>query len=130
MSEVTLKINGRGYGLACDEGQEQRLSDLAHYVDGRLRDIADAGAATNDSHLFVLTALVLADEVFEMRDEVRALRDHVRSLQENPKAVADEFQTYEKQVAGKIEGLAEKILQISSRIENKSFKSCDVEAVA
>ncbi len=74
MPEVTLKINNRGYSLACDSGQEQRIVDLGHYVDSRLREIAKAGAATNDAHLLVLTALVLADEIYELRDQVSALR--------------------------------------------------------
>ena len=50
MAEVTLKINNRGYGLSCEDGEEQRVLDLASYVDSRLQDIAKAGAATNESH--------------------------------------------------------------------------------
>ena len=50
MSEVTLKINNRGYSLSCDPGQEQRIGELGHYVDSRLQDISAAGAATNESH--------------------------------------------------------------------------------
>jgi|SRR5688572_30536919 len=68
MAEVNLTINGRVYGMACDDGQEQRLKDLAHYVDQRLREIGRAGAASNESHLLVLAAIVLADEVFDLKD--------------------------------------------------------------
>lgn len=70
MAEVNISINGRSFGIACDDGQEQRVMDLANFVDGRLKDIAQAGAGTNDSHLLVLTSIVMADELFDMRDNV------------------------------------------------------------
>ncbi len=68
MAEVNININGKQYGIACDDGQEQRVLDLANFVDGRLKEIAAAGAGTNDSHLLVLTSIVMADELFDMRD--------------------------------------------------------------
>lgn len=68
MAEVNVTINGRTFGIACDDGQEQRVLDLGKYVDERLKDISKAGAANNESHLMVLTSLVLADEVFDLLD--------------------------------------------------------------
>ena len=120
MPEVTLKINGRGYSLSCDEGQEQRLVDLSHYVDGRLKDISAAGAATNESHLLVLTALVMADEVYELRDEVKGLKDHLHHLQSNPVASTDAASAeHDAQVAYAIEHLAAKIEQIADRVSRE-----------
>ena len=70
MSEVAVSINNRGYSLSCDDGQEQRLQELAQYVDSRLHDIAQAGAASGESHLLVLTSLVLADEIMDLKDRL------------------------------------------------------------
>jgi cell division protein ZapA len=67
MAEISITINGRNYGIACDDGQERRVLELARYVDGRLREIARAGAASNESHLLVLTAIILADEIADMK---------------------------------------------------------------
>lgn len=67
MAEISITINGRNYGIACDDGQERRVQELARYVDVRLREIARAGGATNESHLLVLTAIILADEIADMK---------------------------------------------------------------
>ncbi|MFA5592002.1 MAG: cell division protein ZapA [Micavibrio sp.] len=67
MAEISITINGRNYGISCDDGQEKRVTELARYVDGRLREIARAGAATNESHLLVLTSIILADEVSDLK---------------------------------------------------------------
>jgi cell division protein ZapA len=70
---VNIQLNGRSYEIACDPGQEGRVVDLAAYIDQRLQGIARSGGAYNDAHLLVLTALVLADELYEAReDEARA----------------------------------------------------------
>lgn len=79
MAEVNVVINGRNYGIACDDGQEQRVIDLGRYVDSRLRDIAKSGAATTESHLLVLTALVLSDEIFDLKDGMRAVENQSRN---------------------------------------------------
>lgn len=68
MADVNITINGRIYEIGCDQGQEGRVVDLASYVDQRLQTISRSGAAYNDAHLLVLTALVLADELFESRE--------------------------------------------------------------
>lgn len=68
MAEVDIRINGKQFSIACDDGQEQRVVDLAHFVDGRVKDMAAAGAGTNESHLLVLTSIVMADELFNAQD--------------------------------------------------------------
>lgn len=120
MSEVTLKINNRGYSLACDNGQEARLNELGHYVDSRLRDISAAGAATNESHLLVLTSLVLADEVYELRDEVAHMNNYIRELQDARSPITAQgggmSSQEEKLIVDAIEHLAEKIQKIAGRV--------------
>lgn len=73
MAEVNISINGRIHEISCDNGQEGRVVDLASYIDQRLQQIARSGAAYNDAHLMVLTALVIADELFETREKLSAL---------------------------------------------------------
>lgn len=109
MAEVSVTIYGRNYDIACDDGQEQRLIDLAHYVDTRVREISKAGAANNDNHLLVLTSLVMADEVFDLRENISLLSEQVEP------AVSDKAD--EMVIAQSIEKLALRINGIASRIE-------------
>ncbi|MCD8494146.1 MAG: cell division protein ZapA [Alphaproteobacteria bacterium] len=70
MAEISVSINGRKYGMECDDGQESRVVDLGQYVDNKVKQIAAAGAASGESHLLVLTSLMLADEVMELKKYV------------------------------------------------------------
>lgn len=110
MAEVNIMINGRSFGISCEDGQEQRVSDLGQYVDSRLKDISKAGAATNESHLMVLTALLLADEVFDLRYDVNLMNTKVKGAEAN--------QNDEATVAHAIEDLASRIDRIANRIQN------------
>ena len=112
MAEITLTINGRNFGIACDDGQEQRVMELGHYVDSRLKDIARAGAASNESHLLVLTALMLADEIFDLRDSVSELGGQAQDSQV--------MQQDELVIAQAIDHLADRIETIASRIQQKA----------
>ena len=69
MAEVTIYINGRSYDITCDNGQEGRVIDLANYIDQKLQEISHSGGSYNDAHLIVLTALVLTDELFDLREQ-------------------------------------------------------------
>lgn len=87
MAEVNVTINGRTFGIACDDGQEQRVLDLAHYVDERLKAIAGAGAAGNDMHLMVLTSIVIADEVFDLLEGAPANNGAAANPEDDKKVV-------------------------------------------
>lgn len=63
MTDVRITINGRSYDVACDPGQEQRVLQLASFIDQRVHQIARSGGAYNDSHLMVLALLTVADEL-------------------------------------------------------------------
>lgn len=113
MGEVNLSINGKSYAVACDNGQEGRVADLGRYVDGRLREIAGAGAANNDSHLFVLTAIVLADEIQELRESLRHLPGGIMKAPE-PQIISSEE---ERQIIEAIEHLAGRIDSVAERLQ-------------
>lgn len=109
MAEVSVTINGRSYDIACDDGQEQRLIDLAHYVDSRVKEITKSGAAGNEMHSLVLSSLVMADEIFDLRDNISVLSSDV-----SPEVLQ---QADEMVVAQSIESLASRIDHIAERIQ-------------
>lgn len=116
MAEVSLKINGKSYGIACDDGQEPRLMELGRFIDTRLREIASAGAAGNEMHLMILSALMTADELFDLRDQVNALQIQVRRAERLSAAPTQAPAINEAAVAEVIEEMADHIDSITERI--------------
>lgn len=112
MGEVSLEINGRNYGIVCDDGQEDRVAEVGQYVNQRARDIAAAGAAANDTHLLALTSLLLADEIKEMQDNGGV-------PQQQPAAPAEQrvSEEDEKLIIEAIDHLASRIETVAERMQ-------------
>ena len=69
MSNVTLSIAGRNYTVACADGDEERVRDLAAMIGERLAGI---GASLNnpmEAKNLLIASLILADELDEARKD-------------------------------------------------------------
>lgn len=117
MGEVNLAIHGKSYGVACDNGQEQRVVQLGKFVDSRLREIAAAGAASNESHLLVLTAIVMADEIQELREAVKNNAANGNAAVQQPAQTGIMSKDDERQFAAAIDHLAIRINSVAARLQ-------------
>jgi len=76
MSEVTLTINGRGYKISCEDGQEDHLLRLAEFVDSRLQDVVSSVGQVGQDRLLVMAIILIADELSDALAEVGVARSN------------------------------------------------------
>tara|TARA_B100002019_G_C21054857_1_gene491063 strand:+ start:80 stop:457 length:378 start_codon:yes stop_codon:yes gene_type:complete len=121
MGEVSIAINGKNYGIACDDGQEERVRELGRYVDERLKSLGGAGGAMNETQNLVLTTILLADEIADLRNyidqngvdgDAAEPRVEVKEVQ-IPPAISDED---EAKFANTVETLANRIEDLATRL--------------
>jgi cell division protein ZapA len=74
LAQVTIKLNGYSYTVGCEDGQEAHLTAMADQVESRIESIKKLGGSSGEARLLVLTALLLADEIHDMRIEMEAVR--------------------------------------------------------
>ncbi|MBX9575982.1 MAG: cell division protein ZapA [Caulobacteraceae bacterium] len=67
MATVTVEVNGRPYAVGCADGQEDRVRMLARQFDDHVRNVAAEVGHVGDIRLFLMAALLLADELHETR---------------------------------------------------------------
>src|SRR4030095_13753277 len=72
MPEVSVQIANRNYELACGDGEEERVQELAAYVDEKIADLRRQLPGTPEVKLLVFAALILADESREARGIAKA----------------------------------------------------------
>lgn len=80
MAEVDIRINGRDFRVACDDGQEDRLSQLARFFDSYVTSLSGELGQIGDARLMLLSALTVCDEVFELRQRVADLENADQKL--------------------------------------------------
>ena len=74
MAQVTIKINGYGYNVGCEDGQEAHLQAMAAQIETRMDSIKALGGANGETRLLMLAALLMADELHDTKAELEALR--------------------------------------------------------
>ncbi len=62
MPLVNVMVNGRAYTIACDEGEEDHLRDLAATVDAKAREVLSSVGQVGDTRMLLMAALLMADE--------------------------------------------------------------------
>jgi len=67
MAQVSLIVGGRPYDLACRDGEEPHLLALGAMVEARFADAGRAVGGGSETRQLVMAALLLADELSELR---------------------------------------------------------------
>lgn len=62
MAQLAVTIAGKVYRLACDEGEEGHLGDLAQLVDAKIAGLRQRFGEIGDQRLTIMAAITLADE--------------------------------------------------------------------
>ena len=68
MGEITIKVSGQQYSLACRDGEEKRLGALAEYVNEKASTLIDNLGQVGEARLLLMSALLIADELDECRE--------------------------------------------------------------
>ena len=69
MAQVDVSVNGQSYRIACEDGQEDRLVDLAAMVDEKVLGLVNQIGQVGSNRLLVMAALVIADELVDLKNE-------------------------------------------------------------
>jgi cell division protein ZapA len=67
MAQVTIQVNDRPYIVGCEDGQEQHLIELSQHFDRHVRQVGQEVGQLGESRLFLMGALLLADELADAR---------------------------------------------------------------
>ncbi|RYE35514.1 MAG: cell division protein ZapA [Hyphomicrobiales bacterium] len=110
MPQVNVMISGKAYRMACGEGEEGHLEGLARFYDDKIGEMRQAFGEIGDMRLHVMAALMVADEVHELKQRLAKLEADLAATQGNA-GVAD-------QRLGEVEDrAAEALVAAAERIE-------------
>lgn len=121
MASLTINICGRSYDIACEDGQQEHVTRLAHAVDLRAQGILHQVGQVGEARLLVMLCLVLQDEIADLKasmpapssgeaDELQKVADAARA------SLLDGLAKLDGQVAGSLDALAERVEAIADRL--------------
>ncbi|WP_249690644.1 cell division protein ZapA [Stappia sp. WLB 29] len=109
MAQIIVTINGRSFRMACDDGEEERLTALARRFDSAIDSLRGSFGEIGDLRLTVMAGIMVTDELVERERRLAALQDEVDSLREARRAALDSSARNDAELAGKIVTAAERI---------------------
>ena len=72
-----MQVAGQRYTLKTDN-DDRLVKSLVAYVDGKFRDVQKASRSPDTQAVAILTALQVAEELFQTRQEAANLKKNVR----------------------------------------------------
>jgi cell division protein ZapA len=109
MSHVNVTINGRQYRMACEEGQEARLLNLAESFETRIGELRGKFGEIGDARLTVMAALMVCDELLDVGHRIRGLEQELEALRNVRTVAADHAKATQTAVAKALNAAAERI---------------------
>lgn len=134
MADVFVKINNQDYHLSCKAGGEERLQELAAEVDVKVSALAKQMIGTSNERLFLMAAIILADERSEAggtkTEEAKNLKSELTKMKaafEEMKAaskvtkIASNLPSIEaiKNIDKELKGAVEKINNLARKLESE-----------
>jgi cell division protein ZapA len=68
MGQVSITLNGRSYRLSCRDDEEERLAQLVEHLRAKVEQLTAEFGQIGNERLMLMSALLIADELFEARD--------------------------------------------------------------
>ena len=120
MAQVNVSISGKLYRMACDDGQEKHLNQLAARLDETIELLRKQFGEIGDQRLTVMAAITMADQNSEAERRLAALESRVAHMEEARAAVVEQQQAQEQAFARSIEAFAERVEALASRAADKT----------
>lgn len=109
MPQVAVKINGKIYRMACDEGQEAHLLELAQKFDEAIQSLKESFGEMGDQRLAVMAGIMAHDKLQELQKKFENVNIQLKQQNEN------KIKEMEK-----VNKIAQQVIDITKKISSKT----------
>lgn len=117
MGQVMVTVNGRSFRMACEDGAERRVAELAQLIETICDDIKGGFEKVQDERLFLMAALTLADQLTEVRDELHKTLVQICNLRSIQAAESASSYIPTRDVARIVDASSARLQQLEARLD-------------
>ncbi len=122
MAQITVTINGKSFRMACDDGEEDRLTGLASRFDGWISELRENFGEIGDQRLTVMAGIMATDQLAELERRVERLERELKSSRIDQHTVLETMTRHEVDLAKAVESAAVRIENLAKGL-NQSLRS-------
>lgn len=114
MAQVEVTINGRSYQVACDDGEENHLLNLADYLNRKVGELVTSVGQVGEIRLMLMAGLVIADELAATVDKLEVAEGEIERVSKAKGATEAEVDL----ARGALDRVARRIEAIVANVES------------
>jgi cell division protein ZapA len=119
MAQVTVTIDGKAYRMACEEGQEDHLSELADRFDRYVGHLKSQFGEIGDLRITVMAGIMIMDELSEVSRKISALEAEVESLKSTREGATERQQRSEQQMVSAVTELTKRLESLTAKLNGR-----------
>ena len=116
MAQVNVTINGRTYRMACDDGEEAHLAELAGRLDRSIAQLRGRFGEIGDQRLTVMAAITLADQYAEAQRQIGEMQAELAAMEEANADLVRRQRREQESLAETIGTIAERVAGMAARV--------------
>ena len=120
MAQVMVTIDGKAYRMACEEGQEGHLTELAEGFDRYVGHLKTQFGEIGDLRLTVMAGIMVMDELSELTRRLKAIESEVATLRDGRESVMAEVTKGEETIAVALGELTAQIQGMAAKLSGKT----------
>jgi len=113
---VSVTIDGKVYRMACNEGQEEHLIDLAQRFDRYVTHLKESFGEIGDQRITVMAGIMVLDELVELQKRVRGMEAEIASLRKTRDEALLRADKMDAAVSSSLEELATRIDAVVAKL--------------
>jgi len=125
MAQVSVTINGRTFRMACDDGEEDRLTGLARRFDAAISQLRGSFGEIGDQRLTVMAGIMMTDQLTEAERRLGVATADVEALTTARDSVLSRSDEIETDVARRLEAAATRIEALAETLNRKPDEDPD-----
>ncbi|MGZ5862846.1 MAG: cell division protein ZapA [Methyloceanibacter sp.] len=115
MGQVSITLNGRTYRLECGAGEEAHLIALAEYLGSSVDTMKRKFGQVGDDRLILMAALIVTDELWEVRRQMQELKTAMTELRRDKSAADESLKSKRADIADAIGAAADRLEMLNER---------------
>ena len=126
MSQISIKIGGRSFAIACQPGDEEHVQKLAEWIDEKFQNLAP-----RYSQNLLFATLQIADDLHRAHEDASNARDEAdksRQSVEDSNREAELARGHQEQLQARIRELEEELDSLRTFVQKDSDKNDELLA--
>jgi len=116
MAQVTVTIDNKTYRMACDEGQEEHLLDLAQRFDRYVSHLKSSFGEIGDQRITVMAGIMVMDELSELQKRLKGMESELNTLRKTRDEALLRADKNDAALTGVLAGIADRIEALTRKL--------------